>query len=157
MANLITGSRIALSILLLFCTPFSAAFYALYFAAGLTDMIDGTVARMTGTAGESGAKLDTLADIVFTAVCTLKLLPVLNLPAWTYCCAAVIAFTLVTGYIRRKEFTAVHSLLNKITGAMLFVFPLTLSFIELRYSAAAVCIVAACAAIQESYYIAAPE
>ena len=43
-ANIITGSRIVFSIALLFFPPLSSAFYVLYAAAGLTDMIDGTVA-----------------------------------------------------------------------------------------------------------------
>ena len=153
LANLITSLRIAFSAVLLFLTPLSPAFITLYIAAGITDMVDGTVARKTGAASEFGSKLDTVADIVFTAVCMIKLLPVLNVPVWTYCWAALIALiktvAIVTGYIRDKKFTAVHSLLNKITGAMLFVVPLTLSFIELRYSAAAVCALATFAAIQE--------
>ena len=45
-ANLITGTRILCSIVLLFCSPFSPSFYALYLVAGLTDMIDGPVASI---------------------------------------------------------------------------------------------------------------
>ena len=59
MANLITGTRILCSAALLICPAFSASFYVLYLMAGLTDMIDGAVARMTGTTSEFGAKLDT--------------------------------------------------------------------------------------------------
>ena len=129
----------------------------LYIAAGITDMIDGTAARMTGSVSEAGSRLDTLADIVFTAACMIKLLPVLNVPVWAYCWAAVIALiktvTFVIGYIRDKKLTAVHSLLNKITGAMLFAIPLTLSFIEFRYSTAAVCAMATYAAIHEGHCI----
>ena len=57
MANIITGVRILCSIALLFCPVFSPAFYALYIAAGLSDMTDGIVARKTGTAGAFGAKV----------------------------------------------------------------------------------------------------
>ena len=46
MANIITGSRILFSIALLFFPTFSPAFYALYLAAGITDMIDGTFAAI---------------------------------------------------------------------------------------------------------------
>ena len=55
-ANLITGTRILCSVALLFCPALSTSFYVLYLVAGLTDMIDGAVARMTGTAGKLGAK-----------------------------------------------------------------------------------------------------
>ena len=83
MANLITCIRIVCSIALLFCPVFSPAFYALYIAAGVTDMIDGAVARKTGTVSEFGAKLDTTADFVLVVVCLIKLLPVLHVPAGT--------------------------------------------------------------------------
>ena len=157
MANIITASRILLSIALLFCLSFSPAFYALYVSAGLTDMIDGIVARRTNTVSDFGARLDTIADIVFTAVCLIKLLPILNIPIWLYIWIAVIAFikaaNIVTGYIRQKEFISVHSVINKVTGGLLFVFPLTLTWIDLRYSAAFVCAVATIAAVYEGYLI----
>lgn len=80
LANLITSLRIVFSIVLLFLKPLSHSFLILYIAAGITDMIDGTVARKTGAVCEFGSKLDTAADIVFTAVCMIRLLPVLNIP-----------------------------------------------------------------------------
>lgn len=157
MANFITCIRIVCSIALLFCPVFSPAFYELYIAAGVTDMIDGAVARKTGTVSEFGAKLDTTADFVLVVVCLIKLLPVLHVPAWLYIWIAIIAFikvaNIAAGYIRQKEFLSVHSIMNKVTGGLLFVFPLTLSFIDLRYSAAVVCVVATAAAIHEGYLI----
>ena len=95
MANFITCVRIVLSAALLFCPPLSPAFYALYLAAGFSDMIDGAVARKTGTVSELGSRLDTIADIVFTAVCLIRLLPVLEVPAWLYTWIAVIFTTIV--------------------------------------------------------------
>ena len=83
-ANLITGTRILCSVALLFCPAFSRSFFLLYLAAGLTDMIDGPVARKTGTVSELGAKLDTAADCVFVAVCLWKLLPSLAVPLWLW-------------------------------------------------------------------------
>ena len=81
-ANLITGVRILCSFALLFCQPFSLSFIVFYLVAGFTDMIDGAVARKTGTTSEFGAKLDTVADFVFVAVCLWKLLPSLSVPLW---------------------------------------------------------------------------
>ena len=157
MANFITGLRIVFSVVLLFCPVFSPAFYAWYIAAGVTDMIDGAVARKTGTVSGFGAKLDTTADFVLVVVCLIKLLPVLHVPAWLYIWIAIIAFikvaNIAAGYIRQKEFLSVHSIMNKVTGGLLFVFPLTLLFIDLSYSAAVVCVVATAAAIHEGYLI----
>lgn len=78
-ANIITGFRVLASMALLFCPVFSPAFYTLYLIAGLSDMIDGTIARRTNSASEFGARFDTLADTVFVVVCLIKLLPAISM------------------------------------------------------------------------------
>ena len=157
MANIITGIRIVLSVALLFFPALSPAFFVLYVAGGLSDMIDGAVARRTGTVSEFGSRLDTFADIVFAAVCQIKLLPVLDVPVWLYVWFAaivIIKFSSITaGYIRQKKLVSVHSVLNKAAGLLLFVFPLTLAFIDLRCSAVVVCMAATAAAIQEGFAV----
>ena len=157
MANIITGIRIVISAFLLFCPVFSPEFLMLYISAGASDMIDGAVARKTGTVSEFGSRLDTIADIVFVAVCLIKVIPVLDVPVWLYIWITIIAFikvaNIAVGYIRQKEFISVHSLMNKMTGGLLFVFPLTLVYMDLRYSATVVCMVATVAAIQEWYLV----
>jgi len=120
-------------------------------------MSDGWVARKTNTVSEFGAKLDTIADIVFVIVCLFKLLPVMDIPVWLYVWVGVIALikviNIVSGFVVQKQFVAVHSVMNKVTGALLFLLPLTLSFIDLKYSATVVCIVATFAAIQEGHFV----
>ncbi len=157
MANLITGSRIVLSVALLFCPALSPVFFVLYIAAGITDMIDGAVARRTGTVSAFGARLDTVADIVLVAVCLFKLLPVLDVPVWLCIWIAVIAVikaaNIAVGYLRQKRLISVHSVLNKLTGGLLFAFPLTLAFIDVRYGAAVVCAVATVAAVHEGWLV----
>ena len=156
MANIITGIRIVLSVALLFFPALSPAFFVLYAAGGLSDMIDGAVARKTGTVSEFGSRLDTIADIVFAAVCLIKLLPVLDVPVRIYVWAAVIAVikisNITAGYIRQKKFVSVHSVLNKAVGSMLFVFPLTLAA-DIRFSAVFVCLAATAAAIHEGFTV----
>ncbi len=157
MANLITGSRIVLSVALLFCPALSPVFFVLYIAAGISDMIDGAVARKTGTVSAFGARLDTVADIVLVAVCLFKLLPVLDVPVWLCIWIAVIAVikaaNIAVGYLRQKRLISVHSVLNKLTGGLLFAFPLTLAFIDVRYGAAVVCAVATVAAVHEGWLV----
>ena len=155
MADIITGIRIVLSGALLLFPALSPAFYVLYIAGGISDMIDGAVARRTGTVSEFGSKLDTIADIVFAAVCLIKLLPVLDVPVWLYIWSAVIAVikisNITAGYIRQKKFISVHSVLNKAAGLLLFVFPLTPAY--MRYSAVFVCVAATAAAIHEGFTV----
>jgi CDP-diacylglycerol--glycerol-3-phosphate 3-phosphatidyltransferase len=157
MANIITSIRILCSIALLFCPVFSVAFYSLYITAGISDMADGWVARKTNTVSEFGAKLDTIADFVFVVVCLVKLLPIVDIPIWLYVWVGIIALikvvNIVSGFVVQKQFVAVHSVMNKVTGVVLFVLPLTFSFIDLRYSAAVVCLIATFAAVQEGHFI----
>ena len=153
MANLITAIRILCSVALLFCAALSPWFYVLYITAGVSDMVDGWFARKTNTVSEFGSKLDTVADIIFVVACLVKLLPVLHLPVWIYVWVGIIAgikvFNIVYSYVVRKQFITDHSILNKLTGALLFLLPLTLSVIDVKYSAAMVCAVATVAGIQE--------
>ena len=157
MANIITGCRILCSILSLFVPAFSSTFYILYLVAGFTDMVDGPIARKTNTANEFGSRLDTIADIVFVAACMIKLLPVLTIPTWLCVWIGVIAiikvFNIISGYIVQKKLVAKHTIMNKVTGAVLFILPLTLSVVDLKYSGGFICTIAILAAIQEGYLI----
>ena len=157
MANAISIIRIIASIALLFCRAFSSAFYVLYIAAGLSDMLDGFVARKTDTVSKLGAKLDTIADLVLVVVCLIKLLPILSLPAWLYIWIGIIALikvvNIISGFVVQKRFVAVRSVMNKASGFLLFLLPLTSPAVPLRDSAIVTCAVATFAAIQEGHFI----
>ena len=157
MANILTISRIILALLLLRFPALSVPFTVVYVIAGLTDVVDGFIARKTGSDSETGAKLDTAADFVFVVVCLIILLPVIELPIhlliWTVIIALIKIINIISGFIVQKKFVAVHTILNKVTGAMLFVLPLTVSFVDLRYSGSVICAVATFAAIQEGHLI----
>ena len=156
-ANIVSGCRIILSITLLFCPVFSVCFYSIYLLCGFTDMVDGTIARKTNSASEFGARLDTTSDFLFFAVTLIKLLPVIHIPKWIWVWIVVIAiikiFNVILGFIYTKKLISLHTVMNKITGLLLFLLPPTLQFIESRYSFAVVCIVATIAAIGELCYI----
>ena len=157
MANIITGIRIICSIALLFFPAFSPAFYTLYIVAGISDMIDGVVARKMGTVSEFGTKLDTAADFILVVVCLIKLIPIIHVPKWLIIWIIVIAvikaINLISGYVMRKEIVVLHTAMNKVTGILLFVLPLTLTFIDLKYSGAVISTPATFSAIQEGHLI----
>ena len=90
-ANIITGSRIVFSIVMLFFTVFSPLFFVFYLLAGFSDMIDGTIARKTNTASEFGAKLDTVADLIFVVACAVKILPSMQITVWLWIWIGLIA------------------------------------------------------------------
>jgi len=154
-ANILTGCRILGSLLLLFFPVFSLGFYSTYLFCGLTDMIDGTIARKPNSVSEFGSKLDTVADFVFLMVSIFKLLPTIHIPRWLWTWSGVIAIikigNFVWGYISKKQFISLHTVLNKVTGLLLFLLPLTLRFVEPIYSSAIVCFMATLSAIHEVY------
>ena len=157
MANILTCCRIIGSVLLLFFPVFSLGFYIIYLLCGFSDMIDGTIARKTNSAGKFGSRLDTVADLVFVAVSLFKLVPAIHIPEWLCiwggAIAAVKIINIIWGYISKKQFVSVHTVMNKITGLLLFLLPLTLSFAEIKYTAIVVCAVATFSAIQEGVYV----
>ena len=157
MANIITCIRIVCSIALLFFPVFSPSFYVMYIVAGVSDMIDGTVARKTGTVSDLGSRLDTVADFVMVAVCLIKIIPVLDIPVWLLIWIALIALikaiNVISGYVMRRKLVAAHTITNKLTGIAMFILPLTLSYIELKYSGIFVCALATVAAVHEWHYI----
>lgn len=157
-ANIITSYRIFGSILLLFFPAFSAEFYITYLLCGFSDMIDGTVARKTNSSSKFGSKLDTIADVVFAVASLFKLLPKIHTPQWLWIWGGVILIikisNIILGYILKKQFISVHTIMNKATGLLLFLLPLTISFVKLKYTAVTVCSIATVSAIQEGFYIA---
>ncbi len=156
-ANIITGSRVAFSLPLLFIPLSSVWFYILYLFCGLTDMIDGTIARKTGAVSKFGARLDTVADFVFMFVCVVKILPLMHLPVWLWVWIIIIAlikiFNIAIVLIHKKKLISIHSVLNKTTGFALFLLPLSLTFVETTYSVATICVLATIAVMQEVYFI----
>ena len=154
-ANGVTGLRIALSLLILLFPVSDAGFWIVYLICGFSDMTDGTIARKLHCVSDFGSKLDTFADFVFLTISCIKWLPTLNLPAWIWIWASIIACLklsmLIRGWIHKQKGLLPHTFLNKATGLLMFCLPLTAAFINLKYSAALVCFVATLAAIQECF------
>lgn len=156
-ANLVTGLRILCSIWMLVYPVFSIPFYALYLICGFTDMIDGTIARCTNSCSGFGSLLDSVADIVFTASAFAKILPAIHIPQWLVLWILTIAVTktlsFAFGFLHGIHMQFFHSLLNKSTGFLLFLLPLTISRIPLCISISIVCAFATVTAVQEVYFI----
>lgn len=120
-------------------------------------MIDGTVARKTGTANDFGSKFDSTADFIFVAVCLIKFIPLLPIEKWLLIWIVLITVIKVVNILftikKIKKIVFLHTILNKITGLLTFILPLTFSFLDFRYTSIVVCIIATIAAIQEGYFL----
>ena len=132
LADSLTAARIAGSILLLFPLD-DSVFLTIYTLAGITDALDGWLARKSGTASDFGARLDSWADLSFYGVLLYRLFPVLwqRMPVeiW-YAVAMIVLIRLgayITAAIRFHRFAALHTWLNKLTGAAVFGIPYVLA------------------------------
>jgi len=80
-ANAITMVRIIGMLLLLFFTdPLTTQFFVIYTVAGISDVFDGYIARLTKTSSAFGAALDSFADLTLYAVMAFKIFPKLIRP-----------------------------------------------------------------------------
>lgn len=98
-------------------------------------MIDGTVARMCEETSEFGARIDSIADMIFVAASVYKFLPVLRFPVsiwiWTAIIALVKLINIISGYAIKRKFVSMHTMVNKITGMLLFFFPLSVAIVDI--------------------------
>ena len=154
-ADSITLVRIAASVLLFVLPWRSIAFFSVYTVAGLSDALDGWVARKTGTASEFGARLDSAADLFFFGALLVRLLPAHwpVMPRALRGALAVVVFVRLAVYavaaLRYRRFVALHTRLNKLTGAAVFLLPYALLVSTGIAYDWAVCALALAAALQE--------
>lgn len=155
---MITLSRIPMAVALPFVQSSPAVFWTLYLLCGLSDVLDGAVARSTGTVSRLGEKLDTIADIIFVAVWMLLFIPAIDVGRWLWIWTGVIALikvvNVISGLAMKKGFVAKHTPANKATGLLLFLLPMVilLEVIKVPYIVL-VCLLATFAAIQEGHLI----
>jgi CDP-diacylglycerol--glycerol-3-phosphate 3-phosphatidyltransferase len=128
--NLITIIRIILSLVILTTIPLSPSFFILYFICGLSDILDGYIARKTKSTSKLGANLDGLADFIFIAVILFSIIPILDLPIWSLVIMGLIAIiriiSQIIGWLRYHQLAFLHTFLNKATGLSLFISPILL-------------------------------
>lgn len=154
-ADTITSVRIAFSLFLPFFPLHSAGFFAAYTVTGLTDVLDGWLARKTGTASRFGARLDSIADLLFYSVLLFRFLPVLwqTLPMAIWYVLAAIVLVRLAAYaaaaVRYHQFAALHTWLNKLTGAGVFLLPYVLAVSTGIVYSWIVCVLALAAALEE--------
>lgn len=151
--NCISFSRIIFSLILIFVKPLSVAFYATYIICGFSDILDGFIARKTGTTSILGAKLDSIADMIMSGALLLVLYPIVNpttkITIWIISIATIRLASMVVALKKYKTFASIHTYGNKITGIVLFIFPIFLPYIYTTVLVYIICVVASISAIEE--------
>ena len=153
--NLLTALRIAGAVCMIFMPPLTQAFFIIYTLCGVSDVLDGTIARARHSESDFGARLDSVADFSFFGVLMLKALPVVysEMPEgiwYTVCAVLVVRLTAyAVGALRYRRFAALHTWLNKLTGGAIFLLPYALVFSYGTGYLRIVCALALLAAVEE--------
>lgn len=125
---------------------FSPWFWILYCWCGISDMIDGPIARKIGTESELGSRIDSLADLIFVICFAMMILSSIKLPIWIWLWTASIGMVKPAGIVvisfRRRRFRIPHSISNKLTGILLFCLPFALIRFEDLIPSVIVCAIA---------------
>lgn len=142
--NCITSVRIIGTVAMIFTAALSPAFFVLYTLCGLSDALDGWVARKTNSITEFGSRLDSIADLFFYIVMIVKILHILwrLVPTWFwYVLGGIVAMRIAsytTAAIRFHRFASTHAKMNKISGLLIFATPY---FLTLPFAAGYCCFV----------------
>ena len=152
-ANIITICRIVMSSVLFFLPSKSAGFLIPYLLCGVSDVLDGYIARKTHTESKTGEVLDSVADMVFLTAVAVKILPQLELPKWiliwVFLIAACKLAGVIAGLTQRNRLFLPHTAANKLTGCLLFLYGAAALYVDSIIPAAVVCASATFAAVQE--------
>ena len=155
--NILSASRIVLCLPLLLVDALTVPFWVLYVIAGMTDMLDGFLARQWGVETKFGARLDSLADFVFVLAVGYKLFPWLKLPAALWMMMGLIAMVkivnAISAYVIKHRIEFLHTKANKLTGFLLFIGVMTIGQSYFVPVAWVIACIALFAAIQERYFI----
>lgn len=151
--NFISFSRIIFSLTLIFLRPLSTAFYTIYIICGLSDIIDGYIARKTGEVSNFGARLDSMADMVMDCILIFILYPIISpsteIIIWIVLIAVVRLISIRVAFKKYKTFASIHTYGNKITGIALFMFPMLISYASINVLIYIICFMASISAIEE--------
>lgn len=132
LANIITLIRLIGSINLLSCIFGSTRFYIVYLICGISDILDGFVARKLNIKSELGSKLDSISDLIFYSIMMFKIWPILldTLPEYIWTIIWNIVGVRIACYIyvalKFKTLASEHTKLNKICGFGMFLIPFAL-------------------------------
>ena len=126
--NILTSLRILCASLLLAVPVYSARFYLLYLICGVTDFLDGRLARRFHVASKAGASLDNIADYTLLMSTAIKVLPTLLLDLWALvwgiCMLTAHISSSVIAWIKYKRIVVLHTVANKLLGGAVYAIPL---------------------------------
>ena len=155
-ANLVSISRVFFSFLLVPFLDNGPVFLAIYLYCGFSDVLDGYIARKTGTQSLTGARLDSLADFVMyaavVAILFIRAEAALTkfLPLLVALLLAKLANIAVAWLKHGTLVIGLHTWGNKLTGFLAYLSPILLLFVQPEKFILPVLFVAVLSALEES-------
>ena len=116
-------------------------------------MLDGYIARRMKLKSEIGAKLDSLADLVFILVILFVIIRNMTVPLWVLYGVVVITLIRIVsyaiGYYKFHTFVSLHTIMNKISGFLLLGLPIFYALLKTNIVEVFTVLVAFVSAIEE--------
>ena len=134
-------------------------FFVVYTWCGLSDVLDGFVARKLNIISDFGSKLDSISDLLFYSTMMIKVWPYLKkyLPSYVWTLMYVVLAIRLVCYLfvgfKYKAFASRHTILNKVTGAFMFALPFVLKTPYLIYYSLLVLLISYISVFDEIIFI----
>ncbi len=153
--NALSVLRMVLSLCLFLFLGSRTVFFIIFLLCGLTDLLDGIIARRTHSQSPLGARLDSFGDLLFfltVLACVVMWAGEETLLLLPYIAAIVIVrfINMAIAAMRFHKFAIIHTYANKATGLLVFiafgVYILTSSI----FAFVPVCVAAALSALEET-------
>ena len=131
--NILTLYRLIGAIIMIGVEPFSDTFYTLFITCGITDMLDGWIARKFDVTSELGSRLDTVADVSLMSVSLIKIARKIleKLPRASeillFVALGLRALSYIICAIKFHKMSSVHSYLGKTSMFLAFFVPLIIA------------------------------
>lgn len=125
--NTISVSRIFFGVLMIFCFNNKLLLTSLLILCGLSDILDGYLARKFKLSSNLGAKIDTIADLIVFFIIIYLIIRLMNpymigqYLVYIFIILILRAISVLVVYIKYREFAFLHTILNKIAGLTIYI------------------------------------
>jgi len=133
--------------------PLESCFFLIYVLCGLSDILDGYIARKTNTTSKLGERLDSIGDLIMVIILTVMLYPIIKFTffqiLWILGIVLIRVISIIIIFLKFKTFAILHTYANKMTGLLLFVLIPLLAFVDPNILIYITCIAGSYSAIEE--------
>jgi len=153
--NMLSVFRIISSVLLIILINHTLLFIFFYFLIGLSDILDGIIARKFKLESNLGARLDSFADFLFYSILVFvfyKLFPVIISGKFKFVLLGIVLIriaNLIYTKIKYRKFVFVHTISNKISGFIIYFLPIIIIYTKNSMTVWIILLLALFAALEE--------